>query len=74
MIDINPEFELQVKFMGYTDCGVIVDMCGYPMLMPNIDIEKLNKKLVETGENPLRHIMVMKNNHDGTETEVEFAK
>ena len=71
---MNPEFELQVKFMGYTDRGVIVDMCGYPMLMPNIDIEKLNKKLVETGENPLRPIMVMKINHDGTETEVKFAE
>lgn len=71
---MNPEFELQMKFMGYTDRGVIVDVCGYPMLMPNIDIEKLNKKLVETGENPLRPIMVMRTNHDGTKTEVEFAK
>jgi hypothetical protein len=71
---MNSEFELQVKFMGYTDQGVIVDICGYPMLMPNIDIEKLNKKLVETGENPLRPIMVKRINHDGTKTEVEFAK
>ena len=71
---MNPEFELQMKFMGYTDRGVIVDVCGHPMLMPNIDIEKLNKKLVETGENSLRPIMVTRINHDGTKTEVEFAK
>jgi len=71
---MTPEFELQVKFMGYTDRGVIVDMCGYPMLMHNIDIEKLNKKLIETGENPLKPIRVMRINHDGTKTEVEFTK
>ena len=71
---MNPEFELQMKLMGYTDRGVIVDVCGHHMLMPNIDIEKLNKKLVEIGENPLRPIMVMRINHDGTKTEVEFAK
>lgn len=51
--------EIEGTVVGYNEDGLVVDVNGIPFIMPNIDIEKLNKKLIETGKEPLKKIKVV---------------
>lgn len=52
--------EIEGTVVGYNEDGLVIDCNGIPFIMPNIDIEKLNKKLIEIGKEPLKKIKVVR--------------
>lgn len=51
--------EIEGTVVGYNEDGLVVDCNGIPFIMLNINIEKLNKRLIEIGKEPLKKIKVV---------------